>query len=211
MCWKIANEEPTTKPLSFVDFRNANSLELVRLGDGSWSDVENNATVDTYKGSPRITVRGRPRGRTRRNNGFFVRNLRVEVIPDTPEQLEILLNQIRARIVPWNLLEREVKAVVNGAQSSGVDELEKALGGLVRGFVGSRPSSISADEVEPKWIDNLGTLPEQMQKLSHVEKLTAHGAGAVGSGATLATIVGTVERVAETAESIADVTQCVAG
>ncbi len=100
---------------------------------------------------------------------------------------------------------------MNGAQSTGAVKLEKTLGGLVSGFARSKPSPISADEVETKWIDNLGTLPEQMQKLSHVDKLTAHGARVVGSGATLTTSVSGVERVAETAKSIADVTKCVAG
>ncbi len=105
ICWKVANEDTANEPQSFDDFRHIDSLELVRLGDGTCNDVDNYVTVNYHNGTPHITVRGRPHGRTRRKNEFFAHNLSVEIIADAQEQFAVLLNQIRARIVPWNLLE----------------------------------------------------------------------------------------------------------
>ncbi len=37
--WKVANEDNRDKSQSFVDFPNADSVELVRLEDGTWDEV----------------------------------------------------------------------------------------------------------------------------------------------------------------------------
>ncbi len=54
-------------------------------------------------------------------------------------------------------------------------------------------------------------VPEQIQKLSILDGLIAHGTAGVETGATLTKLVASVERVAETAEFIADASKCVAG
>ena len=70
---------------------------------------------------------------------------------------------------------------------------------------------MSTDTVEGKWSDKLGTLPEQMERLAIVSKLTLHGAAAMGSGATMKTLVVSAENVAETAKLIGDVSKVVRG
>ncbi len=72
---------------------------------------------------------------------------------------------------------------------------------------GAKPSSLSTDEEEGRW----STLAKQMEKLSMVDKLTAQGAGAVGSGSTMAMLLTNMEHVAETAKLIGDVSKGVAG
>ncbi len=108
-------------------------------------------------------------------------------------------------------MQQEVKDIVNRTPSSGFEELEKALGGLISSGAASKLSSMSTNDVEEKWSDYLGTLPEQMQKLSLVDQLTAHGTAAVETGVTLAKFVASVEHVAEVAEVVADASKCVSG
>ncbi len=60
--WKVANEDRTDKPQSFLDFRNAASLEIVRLGEGTWKEVDETVKVDDYEWRTRITVQGRLHG-----------------------------------------------------------------------------------------------------------------------------------------------------
>ncbi len=204
--WKVANEDRSNKPQSFLDFRNANSLEIVRLAEGTWNEVDETVTVDNYEGRTRIIVHGHLHGRTRWNNAILVRNVRVEILASTREQREVWVNQIRARIAPWNFLQQKVRDVANRVPSSGVEKLGKAFGGLAT-CSDAKPSSLSTDEGEGWW----STLPKQLEKLSMVDKLTAQGAGAVGSGSTMAMLLTNMEHVAETAKSIGDVSKGVAG
>ncbi len=44
--WKMANEHGTDKPQSFLDFQNADSVELVRLEDSEWDDVDAHVETD---------------------------------------------------------------------------------------------------------------------------------------------------------------------
>ena len=209
--WKVENKDATSRPQSLDDLRNADSLELIRLEHGTWNEVDEIVKVDKYEGRTRITVRGRLHGRKRRNNLFIVRDVEIEIIPNTPEHHEVWVSKIRARVAPWNLLEQEINDVASHVPSSGVKKLEKTLGGLGTSIVSTNLSSTSAKNVAEKWSDNLATLPEQMEKLSIVDELLAHGSAAVETGVTLAKLVTSVERVAETAEGIADVSKCVAG
>ncbi len=199
--WKVAKEDGSNKPHSFLDFRNADSLELIRQNEGTWSDVDDYVKVDKHNGRPRITVCGRLHRRT----------VHVEFIPNAPEQVEVWRNHIRARIAPWNLLQEEVKDISNRAPSSAAEELAQVLGRSVTSRVGRKPSSFPTDDIGAKWSDNLGTLPEQMKKLSIVDDLIAHGTAAVETGATLSKLVASVERVTETAEFVADASTCIAG
>ncbi len=98
MYWKVANIDGTNRPQSIADFRNFNSIELSRLDSGTWSDVHDNVKVDCHNGRMRIVVRDRSHGRTRRNNALLVPNVQVEIVASTPEQHEVWLNQIRARM-----------------------------------------------------------------------------------------------------------------
>ncbi len=206
--WKVANEDAINKSQSLVDFRNAHSLELVRLDDDkTWDDVDSDVKMDSHNGKRRIIVCGRPHGRTRRTNSLHGGNVRVEIISNAPEQVQVCLKQIRARVVPWSLLEQEVKDVAMGARSSTVKELEGVLDVLVASCGATEQSSMSTGEVEGMW----NKLPENMAKLSIVEKLTAQTAGAVGSGARLATLVTRVESVAATAKLIGDVSKFAVG
>ncbi len=190
--WKIANNDLSNRPQSIFDFRNADSLELVRLKVGNRKDVDEKVKMTDFEGKPCITVHGRLHGRPRRKTLFLVRDVEIEIIPATPQQQEILVKQMQALVVPWNLLQKEMKDVF------GVEAIKSALGGV-------------PDKVEEKWSDILSSLPEQMQKLATMDELIAHGTAAVETGATLAKLVATVESVAETAEFIADVSKCVAG
>ncbi len=127
--WKVANEDAINKPQSLVDFRNAHSLELVRLDeDKTLDDVDDVVQVDDHNGRLRITVHGRPHGRTPQSNIIRFANLRVEIISSTPEQHEVWLSQIRARIAPWTVLQQEFKNVASRRSPFGVKELEKVLG-----------------------------------------------------------------------------------
>ncbi len=210
--WKVANEDATNKPQCLVDFQNAHSLELVRLDDDkTWDDVDGNVKVDDRFGRPRITVWGRPHGQTQWKNSLFDRNVRVQIISNTLEQHEVRLSRIRARIAPWSVLQHDIKNVASRGSSFGVAELDQVLGRLVSSFFGTKLSSMSTDMTEAKWIHSLGTLPELVEKLTMVDKLTAHSAVALGSGVTLETLVESAERVAETAKLIANVSKVVAG
>ncbi len=187
--WKVANEDGTNRPRSFLDFRNADSVELSRLDDGTWNDVKNEIKLDNHSDRPRITVFGRLHRRTLRNNPFIVVKVYVSIIPSTPEQLDVWLGQLRARIAPWSLLQRELKYIANRAPSSGVDGLEQFLGGFMNGKLDEEPFSISTNEVENKWSENLITLREQLQKLSIVDQAIAHGTAAMETGAILSKFV----------------------
>ncbi len=198
--WKEAKKGPTNQPQSLLDFRNTNSLELVRLRDGSWKDVDEMVLVDNHDGRPRITVRGQLRGHTRRKKLYLVRDVRLEIIPCESEQLDVWVQRMRARIAPWSLLQQQVRDAANRGPSSGVEDIGKCIAGLVA----------STDEIK-EWGDNLVHLPEQMQKLSIIDELIAHGTAAVETGAALTKLVTSVERVVETAEFIADASKCVAG
>ncbi len=207
--WKKAKKDGNNQPQSLVDFRSTNSLELVRLGgDGSWKEVDEVVVVDNHEGRARITVRGHLHGRTRRKTLFLIRDVRIEIMPDTCQQQEVWVKRIRALIAPWNLLQKQVRDAASRGPSAGVEEFEIGVGGLTTSTVVSNHSSMSA---ENKWGDNLVLLPEQMQKLSIVDELTAHGTATVETGAALTKLVASVERVAETAELMADVSKCVAG
>ncbi len=205
--WILANEDETNKPQSFEDFQNTYSLELVRLENGTWDDVDDCVEVNEHNGTRSIMVCGRPHGRTRRNNAMIGRNVRVEIKLNAPQQIQVWFNQIRARIVPWSLLEQKVKDVVRGASSSGLKELKDALGVLTVSCVTTEPSSMSTDGKEGKW----SNLSEEMEKLSIVDKLNAHGATAFVSAASLATLVARVECVAETAKLIGDLSKFIRG
>ncbi len=203
--WKEAKKGATSQPLSPLDFRNANSLESVRLTDGTWQDVDDMVKVDNHDEGARITVRGHLQGRTPRKPLFLVRDVELEIISGSLEQHEVWMNNIRARIAPWNLLQQEMK------DASGIEALEIALGGLGTSKVATKPSSMATDTIEEKCSDGLGSLPEHIQKLSVVEKLTTHGAAVVGLAGPLEKLESSAERVTETAEIFADVSKCVAG
>ncbi len=207
----MANEDETNKPQSFIDFRNANSLELVRLDNGTWEDVSDYVKVDNHNCRTRLTVCGRLHGRTRWNKALLVPNVRLEIVTSAPEQHEVWLDQIRARIAPWTHLQQEVVNIANNALPSGVKEIEHVFGGLVVGRVGTKPSSSPTNNIEEKGCGKLGTFPEKMEKLSIVDDLIAHVTAAVETGATLSKLVGSVERVTETAEFVADVSKCIVG
>ncbi len=98
--------------------------------------------------------------------------------------------------------------LANRTPSSRIEELENALHGLITSSAATKPSSMSADAVKSKCSEFLGTLPEQMEKLSIVDKLAAQGTALMGSGIALAT---RVERVAETAKLIGDASKFAAG
>ena len=207
--WKKAKKDVNHQPQSLLDFRSANSLELVRLaGNDNWKEVDEMVMVDSHEGRPRITVRGHLHGRTRRKTLFLVRDVRIEIMPNTCQQQEVWVKRVQALIAPWNLLQKQVRDATSRGPSAGAEELEIAVGGLTASTVTSNQSSIST---ENKWGDNLVYLPEQIQKLSIVDDLTAHGTAVVETGAALTKLVASVERVSETAEFMADVSKCVAG
>ena len=203
--WKEAKKDGTNQPQSVLDFRDTNSLELVRLDNGSWEEVDEMVRVEEHDERLRIMVRGRLQGQARGKTLFFVRGVELEVIPNTRQQCDVWVKIIRARIAPWNLLQKEMK------DACGIEKLEIALGGLATSMAATKLSSRSADNVEEKWSDDLCTLPEQMQKLSIVEKLTTHGAATVGLAGTLEKLVSSAERETETAELFADLSKRVTG
>ncbi len=121
------------------------------------------------------------------------------------------MHQIRARIAPWSLLQKEINDIARRAPLSGVEVLEKALGGLVNSSAVTKPCWTLKDEVQEVRSYRRGTLPEQVWKLSIVDELLVHGTNAVESGAALSKLVASVEHVAKAAEFVADVPKCVAG
>ena len=209
--WKTANDNATSVPLSLMDFRNASSLELIRLNEGTWDEVDDIVKVDNTEERKRITVPGRLHGRERWNKCLIARDVQVEIIPSTTEQHEAWVDELRARIAPWNLLLEEMKDAASLAALSGLGEREITVGGLATSMIRNEPSSMSPDEVEEQRMDNLNTLPKQLEKLSIVDKLTAQGAAAVGSGAALAKLATSSKCVTETAELLAGLSKGVAG
>ncbi len=207
--WKEANKDASNKPQSFLDFQNADSVELFRLEDGTWDDVDGHVKVVSHNGRRRIVVCGRPHGRTRLHAPLRGGNVQVEILPNAPEELERWINHLRGQIAPWKLLQQEVKEVTNRAPSCGVEEIEKALGGIVTSTMRTELSSFSTDNLEWKRTNNLGTLPEQTEKLSIVDELIAHGTAAVETCAALSRLV--AKHLAETAEVVGDVAKCVTG
>ncbi len=206
--WKEAKKDGTNQPQSLVDFQKANSLELVRLSDGSWKDVHEIVSVDNTDGRPRITVRGHLHGHTRLKKLFLVRNIWIQIIPETSEQLEVWMERIIARIAAWEFLEKQVRDAASHGHSTGVEELRNAFGELFTNRVPPKPSSMSMDN---EWSDNPVYISEHIQKLSVVDEMMAHGIAAVETGATLTKLVACVECVAKTAEYVADASKCVAG
>ncbi len=152
--------------------------------------------MGNLNGQPFITVCGRPHGVARRNSALLGGIVRVEIVASTSKQFEIWLNQIRARIMPWKLLQQEVEDAVTRGASFRVDQIENVLRGFVTSSAGTEPHSFWTDEV-------------QMEKLPIADELIAHGTAAVEKCAALSKLV--AERVAETAEVVADVAKCVAG
>ncbi len=207
--WKVANEDATDKPQSLADFRKTDSLELIRLSNESWEDVNKIVKVDEQKRRQRITVHGCLHGRTRWNKLFSVPGVQIEIIPETSEQLKDWVQQIRARIAPWNLVEQQVKDAVNRRPSSRVEESGNGVDATTR--LGIEPSLLSTDRMQKKWGDNITYLPRQMQKLQIVDDLISYSATTVETGATLTKLITSVKCVAETAEFIADISKCVAG
>ncbi len=186
---KATNSDGSDKPQSLIDFRNVDSLELDRLNEGTLSDVKKIVEVDSYKGRPRISVPGLLFGPRRRRSLFLLRNVRLEIVAYQSAHHEVWLNQIHARIVPWKLLPQLL-------QSYHYDELTWWL----------------MDEVDERSTGNPAMVLDRMlQKLTIVDELTAHGGGAVETGATLVKLVASLERVAESAERAADATKCAAG
>ncbi len=208
--WKEAKEDGTNQPQSLLDFRNANSLKLVRLNEESSEDVDGIVKVDKYEEKMRITVRGCLHGRKRRNKPFL-RDVKLEIIPDTPKQHQVWMSRLRARIAPWNLLQQEMKDAVSRAPSARLKEPENATGGLATDIVGIEPFSMLPDEVEEQWTDILSMLPEQLKKLSNVDQLTSQTAAAVASAAAFAKLAASAERMTETAEFIVSVSTGIAG
>ncbi len=48
--WKVWNVDGANAPKLFDDFRNTESLELVRLDSGTWDDVDWVVKVEDYNG-----------------------------------------------------------------------------------------------------------------------------------------------------------------
>ncbi len=209
--WKGANKDAVGKPPTFLDFRNADSLELVRLDNGTWDDVEEYVKVDNHHGRACITLHGHLHGRIRRNNALLVPNVRVDIIPCTSQQLEVWVNQIRARIAPWSLLQQEINDIARRAPLSGMEEFEKALSGLFNSRAVTKPSLMQTDEGRETTSNSLGTLTGQIGKLPIVDELLVYGTTAVETGAALSKLVASVENVGKAAELVADISKCVAG
>ncbi len=203
--WKLVNKDATNKFQSLSDFCSAGSLEVYRLDERSWENVDETVKVDTYEGKARITVPGRLYGRNLLSKLFTVSDVKLEIIAKAPEQHELWVDKIRARIAPWNVLQQEMK------DASGAGKLEEALGSLTNSVACVGPSSTSTENAEEKLRDKLVKLPEKLQKLSIVEKLTTHSATALGLGGTVDKLAAGAERVSETAEFLADLSKCVGG
>ncbi len=134
--WKWANEDATDVPQSFLDFRNADSVELVRLEDGAWSDVDSHIKVGNYNGRRRIIVRGRPHGPMRLRRPLSGGDVQVVILLNAPAQFEFWVSRIGARIAPWKLLQEEVKRIANQGTSCMVEEIGNALGFFYFYFIG---------------------------------------------------------------------------
>ncbi len=71
--WKEAKKDATDQPQSFGHLRNLNPLELIRLSDASWKDVDEIVIVDNHDRRPRISGHSRLHGRTLRQQLFSFR------------------------------------------------------------------------------------------------------------------------------------------
>ncbi len=91
----MANEE-TKIPQFFPDFRITDSLELIRLQDGTCNDINDYAKVDNHNGRKRVTVSGCLHERTRLNKVVLVHNVRLEILSCTTVRIEVCFNQVRA-------------------------------------------------------------------------------------------------------------------
>ena len=123
----------------------------------------------------------------------------------------IWLEQIRARIAPWKLLQQQLQDIANRVSSYGVEELEEGVRRLVPTNVAAIPSSFSTNKAGERWTDGLRKLPEHLEKLKVVDQLTNHGTAGAGSAATMVKLVTCVDQVAETAQFVADLSKSIAG
>ncbi len=75
--WKEANGNEVKEPLSFSDILDADSLELIRLDDGAWSDVNEVVKENKDDGCRRITVYGRLHARPQRDIPILPRKVQI--------------------------------------------------------------------------------------------------------------------------------------
>ncbi len=206
--FNCVSKEANNMPQSFLDFRNENSIELVRIANGAWKDVDEHVKVGDRNGRQRIVVCGRPHGRTRTHKLLSGASIQVEIITNSPVQFKLWVNQIRKRIAPWKFLE-EVKDMNYCVLSCGAEEIERKRGGFVTGRIAAEVSLVSVNQVEEKQIDDLGALPEQIEKASVLDHLIAHDTASVETCAAFFKLV--AEHLADSAEVVGDLAKCVTG
>ena len=129
--WKESAEDSSTQAYSLIDFCNSDSLELNRLNEGSWETVEGTVEAVEWNGKPCIIVPGYLHGPLRRKRLFLTSTVKVVLVPKVVEQREVWLEQIRARIAPWKLLQQRVRAFATQHQSADVKKVAKGIGGIV--------------------------------------------------------------------------------
>ena len=172
--WKENSEDSSPQEYSLTDFCNADSLELNRLNEGSWETVEGTIEAVEWDGKPCIIVPGYLHGSLRRKHFVFGSTVKVVLVPTVSEQRETWLEQIRARIAPWKLLQQRVRAFARQHQSTDVDKVAERIGGIVIGN-SALPGRSSCETIDgTEQIANLGNLLERMERFNWMNELNAH-------------------------------------
>ena len=92
---------------------------------------------------------------------------KVVLVPEVLKQSEAWLEQIRARIAHWELLQQRVREFAVQHQSIDFEQVAKGIDGIIVDNPAALPDTSSSEtNNETKRATNLGNLPERMQKLS---------------------------------------------
>ena len=147
--WK--RQRGDEEPSSLFDFSEHSSLELKRLpSDATWNSVLKKVKPINGVDGPAVIVPGRIHGRARWAR--FSGDVQIIITLDSEQERDKLMNELRVRIAPWEVLQRRAKEMMSSvAESVTVDEVthrmeELLIGDVAHNFVGDLTTTESPSE-----------------------------------------------------------------
>lgn len=215
------------EPTSLFHFRGGNFLAVSRLADGmSWDAVERMVSAREDDSGYSVVVQGKLEGPGRRSSLRMNDFVQLSLTADTAEEGKRLLNALRIRVVPPDLLHGHVQACVEAIQPTiSIDEVKKRLETMLVQDVGLHGDDVNRVNAQfaSQGVENISEkIQEGIEKSEIVEKATAHTTKVVGSFATAvkmgkkkvvdsAELAVRTNRLAQTAQQAADITGAIAG
>lgn len=213
--WKPAQINSCALPKSIYDYKGCDSLELVRLpSDSAWETVEETVRNEDRQGYG-IVVPGKLHGPSRRKR--LSGDVQVIIYLDRPNERDGLLNELRVRIAPWQLLQGRARHLASSVEESfSVEEIrEKLQTVLVRDKDGGNAyASIfnNTSKVEKEHSTGAKYAATQMEKYSWVEKLNSQIIGLANIILTAVKVgADNVKSVAETADNVSTYLKLIPG